>query len=66
MSGKAGAAHVYDDLQVEERQNKVAEKKSYKRWLVPAAIVLFAVVCFGAGFAIAYFAVPCAGRYIFL
>ncbi len=58
---------MYEDIQREERENSLAEKKSQKRWRIPVAglaIALFGAVCFGTGFAVAYFAVPCAGRYI--
>ncbi len=70
MSGEMEAPYVYEDLEGEESQsqNKTAEKKPRKRWLVPVSVVavgLFGIVCFGAGFAVAYFAVPCAGKCAF-
>ncbi len=54
--------HVYEDLQMEERQNKVTEKQRHNQWLLPVAIASTAVVCFGAGFVVAYFAVPRVGK----
>ncbi len=68
MSGEMEAPHVYEDVQMEERHKNIVEKKSQKRWLVTVsavAIVLFGIVCFAAGFAVAYFAVPSAGRCVF-
>ncbi len=69
MPGEMEVSSVYQDLEVEERENKIPDKKVKnmlkKRWLVPVAFatgVFFAAVCFGVGFAIAYFAVPDAGR----
>ncbi len=65
MSAEMEAPHVYEDLEMEERKTKVAENKPQKRWMMPVAVgagALFAAVCFGVGFAIAYFAVPGAGR----
>ena len=65
MSAQKEAPDVYEDLEMEQRKTKVAEKKPQKRWLVPVAVgagALFAGLCFGIGFAIAYFAVPGAGR----
>ncbi len=65
MSAEVEAPHVYEDLEIEEKKNKVPEKQSNKRWHVPVAVVagaLFAAVCFGVGFAVAHFAVPSAGR----
>ncbi len=62
MAVELEAADTYEDLQMDERQTKVAEKKSQKRWMMPVVVVATAVVSFGAGFAIAYFAVPTAGR----
>ncbi len=59
------ASNAYEDLQVEERRVKVADKKLQRRWLLPVAVMaiaLFAVVCFGVGFAVAYFAVSGAGK----
>ncbi len=68
MSGEMEAPHVYEDMQLEGRQNKMAQNKPQKRWVVPVAVVagaIFAAVCFGVGFAIAkYYAVPKAGRYL--
>ncbi len=58
MSGEMEGPHVYEDLEMEE-------KKPKKRWVTPVAAVggaLLAAVFFGAGFAVAYFAVPGAGR----
>ena len=69
MPGEMEVSSVYQDLEVEEKENKIPEKKVKnmwkKRWLVPVVFVagvFFAAVCFGVGFAIAYFAVPDAGR----
>ncbi len=62
MSGELEAPHVYEDLHVENRQNGVSETKAHKRWLLPVSIAVTVVVCFGAGFAVAYFAVSCAGK----
>ncbi len=65
MSGEREASHVYEDFYMKENDSKVTEKKSGKRWFTPVAIfvlgALFAAVFLGIGFAVAYFAVPCAG-----
>lgn len=52
----------YDDTVVEETRYEVAPTKSKKRWLMIAVFSLLAAVCFGAGFAVAYFVLPSAGR----
>ncbi len=65
MSGNMESPNVREYFQFEERQNQVAGNKLQERWVVPVAVVagaIFAAVCFGVGFAIAYFAVPSAGR----
>ncbi len=65
MSGAMEATQGFENLQIEERQNEATEQKQHKKWLVPAAVIsgaLFAAVCFGVGFAIAYFTAPGAGR----
>ncbi len=65
MSGETEDPHVYQDLEMEETPKTVVENNPQKRWFVPVVVVavaLFGAVCFAAGFAVAYFAVPDAGR----
>ncbi len=65
MSGEMEAPNVYEDLTLEERQTTVTGKKSQNKWVMPVAVVaatLLGALCFGAGFAVAYFAIPRAGR----
>ncbi len=65
MSGEMEGPHVYEDLEMEEKPKEVVEKKSQKRWVAPVSAVggaLLAAAFFGAGFAVAYFVVPGAGR----
>ncbi len=57
-------AHAPSDIQMEE--NPMDGQKFSRRLLLVAtivAIVLFAILCFVAGFAVAYFAVPDDGQF---
>ena len=66
VSGEMEAPRMHKDLKVKGKQNKVPEKKPQRIWVLPvtvAAGALFAAVCFGIGFAVAYNAVPNAGKY---
>ena len=65
MARKVDAPHENKDLEMDESKNKVHENIFWKRWPLPltvAIMALFGAVCFGAGFAVAYFALPVTGK----
>ncbi len=46
-----------------EKRTIIAETKPRDRWLILVGTTLSCLICFCIGFAIAYFALPCKGKY---
>ncbi len=65
MVEKVDVPHGNKDLEMDAKKDKVGKNISRKSWPVPVTVVviaLFGAVCFGAGFAVSYFALPVKGK----